>query len=414
MILLVIMAQVDSLSLEQAMDIALSQSPAYNESKVSLNKSRIQFYQTFSNLLPTFSASAQYTEYGNDSPGANPYSSRFTITQPLFDLDIISSIFVSNRQLNSNSLQHAADIAELILNVKTAYYNLVYARELLQSSEIAIKRANENMKIVETKYKIGAVSKLDKLQAEVFYLNTLQDKASAVTLQTKAQEELRSLLATNSNIYPTDSLVRPSTTEFPSIDSLIVLLEEANYSMHVAQELENIARLELISSYLAFLPKVSFFYGYTYTSDELVFDFQQWRNNSTKNYGISISFPIFEIKSLIFNNLNARKELQLQEFSKERIRLENEKSLRITYYGLQEAYDRLQFSTKSLDAASEAASIAKEQYALGTISFLELLTAEEDVYNAQVAYTSSLSDLYIERANLSYLLGGLASDKEKG
>ncbi len=414
MILLLILAQVDSLSLEQALDIALSQSPAYNESKVSLDKSRIQFYQTFSNLLPTFSASAQYTAYGNDSPGANPYSGRFTITQPLFDLDIISSIFVSNRQLNSNSFQHAADIAELILNVKTAYYNLIYARELLESAEIAIKRANENMEIIETKYKIGAVSKLDKLQAEVFYLSTLQDKTSAMTLQTKTQEELKSLLATNNNIYPIDSLVLPSTTEFPSIDSLIVLLEKANYNVHVAQELENVARLELISSYLAFLPRVSFFYGYTYSFDELVFDFQKWRDNSTKNYGISVSFPMFEIKSLIFNNLNARKELQLQKFSRERIRLEAEKSLHTTYYGLQEAFDRLEFSIKSLDAATEAASIAKEQYALGAISFLELLTAEEDVYNAQVSYTSSLSDFYIQRASLSYLLGSLALDKEKG
>jgi len=414
MMLLLILAQVDYLSLEQAIDIALSQSPAYYESKVSLDKSRIQFYQTFSNLLPTFSASAQYTEYESNSAGTNQYSGRLSLTQPLFDLEIISSIFVSNRQLKSNNLQHTADIAELLLNVKTAYYNLIYARELLESVEIAIKRANENMKIIETKYKIGAVSKLDKLQAEVFYLSTLQDKASAMTLQTEAQEELKSLLATNNDIYPIDSLVPPSTTEFPSIDSLIVLLEEANYNIHIAQELENVAKLELVSSYLAFLPKVSFFYGYTYSSDELVFDFQEWRDNSTKNYGMNISFPLIEIKSLIFNNLNARKELQLQEFSKQRTRLETEKSLRTTYYGLQEALDRLQFSIKSFDAATEAASIAQEQYALGTISFLELLTAEEEVYNTQVSYTSSLSDFYIQRAHLSYLLGSLALDKERG
>ncbi len=413
MILFLLSAQVDSLSLEQAIDIALSQSPAYYESKVSLDKSRIQFFQAFSNLLPTFSASAQYTKYGGSSPGTNQYSGRLSLTQPLFDLEIISSIFASNRQLKSNSLQHTADIAELMLNVKTAYYNLIYARELLESAEIAIKRANENMKIIETKYKIGAVSKLDKLQAEVFYLSTLQDKASAMTLQTSAQEELKSLLATNNEIYPVDSLALPSTTEFPSIDSLILVLDEVNYSIQIAQELEKVAKLDVLSSYLAFLPKVSFFYGYTYSSDELVFDFQQWRDNSVKNYGISISFPIVEIKSLLFENLNVRKERQLQAFSKERIRLENEKSLRTTYYGLQEAYDRLQFSTKSLDAATEAAAIAKEQYALGTISFLELLTAEEDVYDAQVSNTSSLSDFYIQRANLSYLLGGLVSDKEK-
>ena len=410
MMLFMLFSQIDSLSLAQAVDIALSQSPSYYESKTSLDKSRIQFYETLSNLLPTLSATAEYTGYESNNAGTNSYSGRLTLRQPLFDLDIISSIFVSNRQLKSTNLQHKADIAGLMLNAKTAYYELIYANKLFESSELAIKRAQENMKIIEMKYKIGAVSKLDKLQAEVFYLSTLQDRASAMTLQTKAQEELKSLLATNNNIYPVDSLVLPSITEFPSIDSLIVLLEKANYNIHIAQELENVAKSELISSYLAFLPQISFFYGYTYSSNELIFDFQQWRDNSTKNYGISISFPIFEIKSLVFNNLNAKKEFQLQEFSKKRIILENEKSLRTTYSALHEAYDRLQFATKSLDAATEAAMIAKEQYALGTISFLELLTSEEDAYDAQVSYTSSLGDFYVQRANLSYLLGGFVLD----
>ncbi len=410
MILLLLFSQVDSLSLDQAVEIALSQSPLYYESKTSLDKSRIQFYQTLSNLLPTLSATAEYAEYESNNAGTSSYSGRLTLTQPLFDLDIISSIFISNRQLKSTNVQHKADIAGLMLNAKTAYYDLIYANELFESSELAIKRANENMEIIDTKYRIGAASKLDKLQAEVFYLSTLQDRAKALTLQTTAQEKLKSLLASEKDIHPTDSLMPPNTTEFPSIDSLVVLLEEVNYGIQIAQELVSVAKLDVVSSYLAFLPKISFFYGYTYSSDELVFDFQQWNDNSTKNYGVSISFPIFEIKSLVFNNLNAKKELQLQEFSKKRITLENEKSLRTTYSALHEAYDRLQFATKSLDAATEAATIAKEQYALGTISFLELLTAEEDAYDAQVSYTSALSDFYVQRVNLSYLLGGFVLD----
>jgi outer membrane protein TolC len=413
MIFFLLFAQIDSLSIDQSLDRALSQSPTYYESKVSLDKSRIEFYQTLSNLLPTLSANAKYTMNEQGDFGTNPYSGSVTMTQPLLDLDIISSVFVSNRQFKSDNLQHIVDIAGLTLNVKTAYYNLIYASELLKSSEIAIKRAKENLEIIETKYTIGAASKLDKLQAEVFYLSTLQDKASAMTLRMKAQEELKSLLGVDNDIYPVDSLLPPNTSEFPPIDSLIVLLEVANYNIRIAQELENVAKLDLLSSYLAFLPKVSFFYGYTYSSDELTFDFQQWRDNSTKNYGINISFPIFEIKSLIFNNLNAKKELQFQKISKERIRLESQKSLRTTYYGLQEAYDRLQFSIKSFDAATEAVMIAKEQYALGTISFLDLLTAEEDAYNAQVSYTSAVSDFYVQRANLSYLLGDLALEKEQ-
>lgn len=410
MILFLILMQVDSLSMEQAIDIALSQSPAYCESKASLDKSRIQFYQTLSNVLPTLSAGVQYSIYENSSYGTDPYSGNLMLTQPLLDLDIISSIFVSNRQLRSYNLQHTADIAELILNVKTAYYDLIYANEQLESSEIAIRRAKENMDIIAAKYKISAVSKLDKLQAEVFYLSVLQDQAKAKTLQIAALEEFKTILATGNDIFPTDSLIPPHGFDFPSIDSLLAILREANYNIQIAEESENIARLEVMSSYLAALPKVSLFYGYNYSSEELIFDFQRWSDISTKNYGISISFPIFEIKSLVINNLNARKELEIRKFEKQRLALESEKSLNTTYYGLYEAYDMLQYAAKSLDASTEAAKIAREQYTLGIISFLELLTAEEDAYDAQVSYTSAISDFYTQRASLSYLLGGLAFD----
>ena len=105
--------------------------------------------------------------------------------------------------------------------------------------------------------------------------------------------------------------------------------------------------------------------------------------------------------------------LQLKEFEKQRTILEAEKSLRTTYYTLREAYDNLHFAKKSLEAASEAATIAKEQYALGVISFLDFLDAEEGLYEAKVSYTSALSDFYIQRANFSYVLGALTFNKEQ-
>lgn len=408
MIFLLFFTHIDSLSLDQVIDRAFMNSPQYYESKASLDKSRTQFYQALSNFLPTLSVTAQYSKSEISGYGTNPYSGSLTLTQPLFDIDLISSVSMSSQQLKGSGFQHEADIAELMLNLKTAYYSLINANELMTSSEIAIKRAQENLDLIETKYHIGAASKLDKLQAEVFYLGALQDQAKAKTAQITAQEELKALLATDHEIFPTDSLMPPETSEFPSIDSLVGILKRANYNIQIAQELKNIAKTDFVLSYLAFLPKVSFFYGYNYSSHSLAFDLRNWQDNSVGNYGIQVSFPIFEIKSLIFNNLTARKELQQKEFSEKQIVLEMEKSLRTTYAALLEDYEQLEFAQKSLDAATEAAIIAQEQYALGTISFLDLLSAEEDAYETRVSYTAALSDFYIKRADLSYLLSNLA------
>lgn len=413
MIILLLFAQVDSLSMDQAIDQLLAQSPAYYEAKVSLEKSRILFYQTLSSLLPTISTTASYTRTKVSDTETSMYSGVLNLNQPLFDLDILSSVFVSGRQIKGSRIVYKSAIAGLLLKLKTAYYGLINARELLNSSEVTIERAEKNLELVKIKYELGAASKLEMLQGEVFYLSALQDRAKAKTLEITAQEELKLVIGLDNDIYLTDTLVPPDSTEFPSLDSLFTILESVNYNIQIAQEMRNAAKLDLVSSYLKFLPKVSFFYGYTYTSDSLVFDFQHVRDNATRNYGISMSFPIFEIKSLIFNHLNAKKEFQLKELEKKRILLETEKSLKTTYFALRESYDRLQFAHKAFDAANEASVIAREQYALGLVSFLEFLTSEKDLYEAKMSYQSSLSDFYIQRASLSYLLGELSFNKER-
>ncbi len=413
MIFLLLFAQIDSLSIDEAIDRALANSPIYGESRVSLEKSRIQFYEILAELLPTAYVTGSYTKSDYQGFTTSGYDGSLQLTMPAFDLDIISSIFVAHRQVKGSTIQHEADVSNLILRIKTAYYNLISARELLESSEVTIERAQENFKLVEAKYELGAASRLELLQGEVFYLNAQQDKSRARTLEISAQEELKSLLGTVDDIFPTDALVAPEFTEMPDLDSLTAILYEVNYAVRIARELRSISKVNLIASYLAFLPRISLFYGYNVASDSFVFDFQYYKDNAVKNYGISVNFPIFEIKHLIFKYLNARKDVQKSDYAQRRAELETEKVLRTTYYSLRESLDNLQFARKSLDAANEAAVISREQYALGITSFLDFLTAEKAIYDARVSYTSALSEYYVQQATFSYLLGTLTLNKEQ-
>jgi cobalt-zinc-cadmium efflux system outer membrane protein len=145
----------------------------------------------------------------------------------------------------------------------------------------------------------------------------------------------------------------------------------------------------------------------------LIFDFEYYLDNATKNYGVSIAFPIFEIKSLIFRYLNAKKDHEMSKYTQKRVMLESENALRTTYFSLREALAKIDLARKSLDAAEEATIIAREQYALGLVSFLDLLAAEKAIYDARVSYTSALSDYYQQGAKFSYLLGNAVVNKEQ-
>lgn len=404
-LILILMFQIDTLSLQEAIDIALRQSPGYLESRENLAKSRVQLFQALSYLLPTTTTTGSWTKSEYQSLKTERYAGSINFSMPIFDLDVISSIIVAKGQEKGSAIQHNQNIANLILNIKKAYYNIITANELLKSSEKALERAMENQKLVETKYKLGSASRLELLQAEVFYLQTMQNHSRSRTLEIQSQQEIKALLNIPQNIFPADTFIVPDTLFLPSLDSLKNLLFTANLNIRLANQMHSLARANLWFSALAFLPKISFFYGYNTSVDSFALDFDYLKDNATKNYGINISFPIFEIKTLIFNYITAKKDLKIKKYSTERAALESAKQLYTSYYGLQESIDKLKFAKKSLELAEEAIMIAREQYGLGVISFLDLLRTEEDYYDARVNYVQALNDYYLQQSTLSYLLG---------
>ncbi|MEO0127101.1 MAG: TolC family protein [candidate division WOR-3 bacterium] len=412
-IIISLMSQIDTLSLNETIDIALRQSPTYLESRENLAKSRVQFFKALSYLLPTNSTTGSWTKSEYQSMTTERYTGSITLSMPVFDLDVISSIVVAKGQEKGTSIQHNQDIANLILNIKKSYYNLITANELLNSSQKALERALENKKLVETKYELGSASRLELLQADVFYLQTLQSNSQAKALEAQAQQELKSLLNIQHQVFPKDSFVIPDTFTLPSLDSLKEILLKANFGIKLSRQMNHLARANLWFSIFGFMPRVSIFYGYNTSVDSFDLDFDYLKDNATKNYGINISFPIFEIKTLIFNYITAKKDLRIKKYNMEKTVLESEKALHTSYYSLQESIDKLRFSKKSLELAEEAIIIAREQYSLGVISFLDLLRTEEDYYNARVNLVQALNGYYSNQSTLSYLLGSITIREQK-
>lgn len=412
-ILIFLTFEIDSLSLNQVIDIALRQSPNYLESRETLTKSRVQFYQALSFLLPTNTTTGTWAHSEFNNLQTEKYTGSTNFSMPVFDLDVISSIVIAKGQEKGSAIQHEQTVANLIFNLKKSYYNLITANELLNSSQKAQERALENKKLVETKYNLGSASKLELLQADAFYLQTLQNVSQAKTLEMQSQQELKTMLNIEHKIYPVDSLIIPDTFLLPSIDSLKLILERVNLSIKLVKQMSSLSKVNLWFSMFAFLPKISLFYGYSANLDSFVFDFDVWRESSTKNYGVNITFPIFEIKNLIFNYLTAKKDMRIKEYSKQNAILESEKLLHTTYYSLQESIDKLKFARKSLEVAEEAIILGREQYSLGVISLLDFLRTEEEYYNARINLSRALGDFYTNQALLSFLLGKSTIEESK-
>jgi outer membrane protein TolC len=147
-LIILLLTQIDTLSIQEALDMALKRSPSYLESRETLAKSRVQFYKALSYLLPTTSTTGSWTKSEYQNLTNERYTGSFNFTIPIFDLDVINSIVVAKGQEKGTSIQHNQDVATLILNIKKSYYSLITANELLNSSQKALARAIENKKLI--------------------------------------------------------------------------------------------------------------------------------------------------------------------------------------------------------------------------------------------------------------------------
>ncbi len=406
-IILLIVNGTLNLSLEEAKRLAVEKSPHFYAAEAKLAKSRINFTQSLSSLLPTPTSSASYTKSEIDGFETETYNGSITMSQPALDLPLFAQIKAAHYQYRGEKMSYRHELQNLMAQVEIAYLNLIRARELLKFSEHTVKRARENERLINEKFNLGAANRLDKLQAEVFSLQAETDLSQAHKAYFEVHEGLKTYLQTENMIQPTDSLAPKETVQVTSLDSLLPILENINLTLQALASTKDAAGLNLITSYFKFLPRVSLFFSYGYTANEFPKDLDMFKEHDSKSYGINIDLPLFNIKDLFFYNREARANFKYQKFLFLRTLAETKQTLITTYYALDESKKKVQLARKSLELAEEAANIAQERYRLGAASILDLLTSEENFYKAKVNYIGSITDYQIEQSRFKFLLGQL-------
>lgn len=146
------------------------------------------FSAGFSGILPTWgtrysiSASANESEGSRDFIGTNnlvagqiPFqssrgSASITVTQPL-----LRNFWMDSGRLNIESSKNNLRIAELVLKrrvmdvitqVETAYYNLIYTYESVQVQEMALQLAKRSLDETKKRFEVGTVAELETKQTE--------------------------------------------------------------------------------------------------------------------------------------------------------------------------------------------------------------------------------------------------------
>lgn len=297
-------------------------------------------------------------------------------------------------------------IMNRVSDVMVTYYDLVQQQQMLTALDTAIVISKQRVTTADNRFKIGKAAKLEVLNAQVD-LNTDQ------TNYLRQKE-----LFENTKTALNQLMARDLTTQFKVAEAvttddklklvdLIGLAEQQNPQIQMSLINKRVAELNLKQVKSARYPQVGVSAGYIFTESESSLGFARENKGRGFSYGISASINIFN--GFLQNRNEKIAKLQIES---SKIQIDQQKQmvnaqLISAYQTYLTNLELVKLEARNEDIAEQNLDITLEKYRIGTITTLEVRTAQLNYVNARTRNSSAQYQAKISEVTLKQLAGNI-------
>ncbi|MFS4447805.1 TolC family protein [Maribacter sp. 2307UL18-2] len=419
-----------------AIDQALQKNLNFKASEKDVALSSQDVKTAKSNYLPSLTASTTGTYIDPDlaavSNGQNPEFStagNITLQQTLFSEAANANIVIQkNLQKAQEEVFNAAEL-DLIFDVSNAFFNALILKANAQIQIQNLDLTKRNLQIAQQNYEAGAAGKSDLLRFRSQLAQNTQAMVEAINQLEQGFVNLNQVLNNPVNMevdledtqlnegifkrYNYDELTKrlddPSLRE-PFIDFLV---EEAYRNSpelkSLGYNLNATERNIRLNSFGRLLPTLGLQGQYNHTFNRsgagsiAPQEFPILDNNY--NVGVSLSIPIINQNQTNINRQTAIIQREQLQINQENTELAISSNIRSAVLSLVNQVSNIQLSKISEETAAEALELTQASYANGAVNIVQLLDAQNNYLNAQLASTT---------ANYNFLISGLQLERFMG
>ncbi len=392
------------LSLDSAISYAINHNKTLINSKFTVDKSAQQIREAISQGLPQVNASLDYTNYLGASaelrmnPSAPPITISFNPTSN-FKASVNQLVFSGNYFVGIKLAKLGKEISgqryqKDELNVKEqtiqAYYMVLVSERILG----LLKKNRKNAQLIYNNTNnlanAGMIEETDAKKLSVMVTSVDNALKSAERQVELSYNILRLQLGLDSNQAITlssdiDDIVRQSIN--PLIETYRFNIQK-NIDYQLVSMQGEIAKKQILMNKANFLPSLVAFYSYTKKIKKPNFDI------SPKNVvGLTLSIPIFSSGQRLAKLNQAKIDYSISENTKALLTQQlsmQEKQLLFNYKNLLSQFKNQQ---SNVEIAKEVLEKMKLKYQQGTVSILDLTSANNDYLNAESDYTNIMLKL---------------------
>jgi outer membrane protein TolC len=424
----------DSLSLRDAVQLALRENQAIVASNAGLRAAETRIDEARAGKLPKLNYSESYVrsdnpvfvfsslltqhQFGpedfnigplNRPDSMNNFQSQLTVDQPLYDAGMTRNALKSadlSRRMSGEEQRRTQ--MQVIAGVVRAYYGEVLAAESLKTAEQAVKSAQADLTQAESVQAAGMSTDVDVLSIRVHLAAVTEERIQRTADLDVAKSALNDAVG-----LPLDTAHTLSTALAPmALPSLTLASLEKDASttrpeVRQANLEADLAKTQADSAHSMLLPQVGFHAAFEA-------DRQQFINKGGANWlaSIGLHWNLFNGGSDKARIEESSHFLESAHANEQRtdsaVRLE----VRRAWADLGAAQQRIEVAQAAVAEAKESLRITQNRYQAGMSNVTDLLRNETAVLASQTRYLAAVHDQRIAATMLDLAAGRLSPNSE--
>ncbi|MBL6956502.1 MAG: TolC family protein [Chlorobium phaeobacteroides] len=424
----VVKGQSVTLSLDEAVSIGLERNRDLEVARLDRAIARQKVREAWAGVLPQLDAGFDYTRtlepsviYFPDIFGGDP--TRFTpleisqdnamvaslsLSQPLFNLKALAGIKASSTVRKISMEAYRQTEADVISDIKIAYYNVLISDRQVTILEQSISRWETALRDSRSLFREGVAADIDTLKAYLSVENIKPDLIQARNNAVISRTQLKNSIGIDpeSTMVLSDSLVYskgayPDDISAAYAEALSARPEVRQLELQIEAEAQNVNAAQA-ERYPA-INAVGQLQAQTQFNDDVALKDTDWP--VTSSVGLQVSLPIFtgfRISSQVEQaKLGRLKTMTRLEDLKADIRAEVEVKLS----SLQESQQRIEVQSRTIRTAERSYEITLLRFREGIGSQLELADAELQLNKSKTNYLQAIYDYLVARIQYDKALG---------
>lgn len=332
----------------------------------------------------------------------------------LYDFGLRAANLENARQLlNAANATQDDTLQTVFLNTAQSFYETQAAQALLTATVDAEQAAQYSFKASEAKYRAGAGTLADKLQAQTSH-------AQATLKRTQAAGDLQSALGSLAIMMglPPNTLLQLASlaneiADVPlfqqAIDDLLTDAVRTHPKILAARAQLKSAQAQIASARAEGRPTVSLFANGD-RSDTPINQVSSKQIISSRSIGVQINIPLFDGFSNRYKVRGAQAQAESKEAELENIQQQVALEVWKSDQTLRTEVENLKTTEVLVQSAKQSFDVAQGRYKAGVGNILELLKAQSDLAEAEQQRIRALTSWQTARLRLAASLGRLRTD----